>query len=114
MRELAPGGLWREFGDSLSDRRALGGRDCVGATQTDSMCAGEAGEWLAQRAAGEDVIEAERLERVEENDVEVTREAAVLEAIVENNRTRIAVMDSFFSGGDPIAILDVRHAGQRF
>src|SRR3954468_20827665 len=111
MRELAPGGLWREFGDSLSDRRALGGRDCIGATQTDSMCAGEAGEWLAQRAAGEDVVEAERLQRVEQNDVEVTREAAVLEAIVEDNHVRIVITDSVISGRDPIAILDVRHAG---
>src|SRR4051794_32891544 len=108
MRELAPSGLRREFGDSVLDRGALPGRDCVGSAQANSVCAGEAGEWLAECAAGKDVIEAERLERVEENDIEVASEAAVLEAIIEDDHLRIVFTDGIVGRGDPIAVLDVR------
>ena len=71
------------------------------------------GERLAQCAAGEDVFETERLERVEEHDIEIAAQTAVLESIIKEQQLRIEILDSHFGGGDAIAVLYVRNGRQR-
>ena len=62
---------------------ALGRGNRVGAAEADDIGPRQTRERLAERAAGEHVFEAEGLQGVEQHDVEIAGEAAVLEAVVQ-------------------------------
>ena len=76
LREQARG----EIGELWADLFAAGEHDHVGAFEVEGG--------LAPGPAGEDAGDAEGLGGVDEHDVEIAREAAVLEAIIEDEHIR--------------------------
>lgn len=71
----------------------------------DRLGAGNVCEWLPKAAEGEDAA-AERVERVDEDDVEIAVKARVLEAVIEEEEVRMELRfevtaDGIAIGGDP-------------
>ena len=67
---------------------------------------------LAERAAGKDMAEAERLQGVQQDDVQVAGDAAVLEGVVQDDRPALELADRLPGRRHAIGILQVGDAGQ--
>ena len=68
---------------------------------------------LAQRAARKDVAEPERLQGVQQHDVQIAGDAAMLEAVVQYDQFRLERPDGLSRRRHPIGVLHVRHVGQQ-
>ena len=71
-------------------------------------------EGLAQGAARKNVTEAEWLQSVEQDDIQIACQAAVLKAVVEQDQLARVFLDRLPRGGNAIGILQMRHVRQRF
>ena len=76
------------------------------------MCPTQTGERLAQRAAGKHVLEAERFERVEQHDIEIASQPAVLESVIQQQSVADGIPESPLSRSHAIAVLNMRHVRQ--
>ena len=72
MRRFAPGGLRSDLGDTLSNGLSLWLHNCIRATEAHDLRSTQTHERFTQRAAGKNVFKAERLECVQENNIEIT------------------------------------------
>jgi hypothetical protein len=70
-------------------------------------------ERLAQRAARKHMAVAKRLERIEQDNVQVSRQPAMLKTVVENDGVAIEFGNRAFGRGDAIWILYMRHVRER-
>ena len=113
MSNFAPRGLRREPGDSVANRAPFGCSNGIGATEDDDMRPVEILDRLAECSTGKDMLEAERLERVEQYDIQIARQPAVLETVVEQHDVRMIFGDRSSCGCHAISILHVRNARQR-
>jgi len=85
--------------DFASNRSAAFERNEVGAVEKYDVGASEPGDRFAQKTGREDATAAERIERVEEDDVEVALDSAMLKRVVEEQNVDVgARFDE--SGGD--------------
>ena len=82
MHHFAPSGVRRKPRNSLPNCCPLGGRHQIGAAQSNDVGPRQPRGRLAQQAAWKDVFEPERLQCVEENNVEVAGQPTMLEAVV--------------------------------
>src|SRR3954469_24885957 len=112
MGNLTPPSSRRYLRYSASDNFAVGGGDRIGATQADDVGTFQSSKRFAQSAAREDVFETERLQRVEEYDIQVPREPTVLETVVENEEIWPELFDCPPCRRDSVAILDMWHIRQ--
>ena len=71
MRRFAPDRLRSDCGDPLPNGVALRLRNCIRATEAGDLCSTQTDERLTQRAAGKNVVEAERFQGVEQHDIEI-------------------------------------------
>ena len=53
-----------------------------------------------------------RLQRIDDDDIQIAMDAAMLKRIVEQNQLAIEFLDRHLRGGDAIGILNVRHVGE--
>jgi hypothetical protein len=113
MGEFAPASVWRKVGNSATNGFAHRSGYCIGAAEAYDLRSTQSGERFAKRTSREDVIEAEGFESVEEYDIEIASQTAMLEAVVENKKVGFELVDCVSSTGDAIAVLDVRYVGQR-
>ena len=67
---------------------------------------------LAQRAPGKNVIKAKRLHGVEQHDVQIASDPAVLKGVVQEDELAIQLFHGRTSCSHPIGILPLRHVGQ--
>ncbi len=58
------------------------------------------------------MVESKRLQRIEQHDIQVAGQTAVLETVVQQQNVRIEPVDGQSSGRDTVAVLDVRHFGK--
>ena len=96
----------------VANRTALLRRDQLATREQQHVGAAPACERLAQRAAGKHAAEAEGLERVDEHDVEIARQAAMLKGIVEDDQPATKRLDEAARRRHAVAIEHVRHARQ--
>jgi hypothetical protein len=97
---------------SAPDDFSLGGGDRIGAAQADNVGTLQTSKRFAQCAAREDVFETERLQGVEEYDVQVACESTVLETVIENEEIWMELFDCPPRRRNSVAILDMRHIRQ--
>ena len=67
---------------------------------------------LSQQPAGKHVLEPERLQGVEQDDIEVPGDAAVLKAVVEHNQLAAEPLDGL-RAGQAVGVFHVRRLGQK-
>ena len=113
MGAFAPSRAWEPVVGRVANRLALLGRNGVGPAQANDMGTLQAGERLAQRAAGKHVVETERLERIEQHNVQIASQPAVLEAVVQHDDLASKLANCLLSSRYAIGILHVRHVGKR-
>jgi hypothetical protein len=58
------------------------------------------------------MLEAERFQGVEQYDIQISRQAAMLKAVVEKDQLRFQFFDGDSRAGHAIGVLNVRHVGQ--
>ncbi len=58
------------------------------------------------------MAKAERLERIDQHDIQIAMDAPMLKRIVEQNQLAVEFLDRHLRGCDAIGILHVRHVGQ--
>ena len=58
------------------------------------------------------MIEAEGFQGVQQDDIQIADQAAMLETIVEDDQLRFQFLDGDSSGGHAIGVLHVRHVGE--
>ena len=75
--------------DLSANRSATLGGNEVGAVEENDVGASETGERFAEEARRENATAAERIQRVEENDVEVALDSAVLKRVVEEQNVDV-------------------------
>ena len=68
---------------------------------------------LSQQPAGKHVLEPERLQGVEQDDIEVPGDAAVLKAVVEHNQLAAEPLDGLARAGQAVGVFHVRRLGQK-
>jgi hypothetical protein len=107
-----PQSVWREPLDAFTDRVPHFGAEQVGAGEYDHVSARQVRERLAEQAAGQQSFAAERVEAVEQHDVEVAMEAAMLEGVVEQDELRAMLVDRLLGGGMAIAVLEMGNIRQ--
>ena len=88
-------------------------RNRIGAAEADDLCSLQTGEWFAQRAAGKNVFEAERFERVQQNDIQIAAESPVLKSIIQQQQLRVEFTNRLLSRRHAVAVLNMRHVRQR-
>ncbi len=109
---LRPNRHGGEAANSLGDRLPLGLADEVGPGEDNHLGSRKTGQRLAERAAGKDVIEAKWLQGVDQHDVQIAREPAVLKSVVQQNRLGPVPLDRLPGGRHAVPILQMRHLGQ--
>ena len=72
----------------------------------------QSGWRLAQQAARQQVAVAPRGRRVDQHEVEVAAQPAVLKAVVEDEHFAFQLLDGGAGQGDAVGPLQVRHVGQ--
>ena len=110
--QFQPGSARRQPADFLLQRRTLGRIHGIGAGQPDHLGAGESCERLAQQPARQHMSIAKRFERIDQHDIEIPVDPAVLEGIVEHNRLAPQLADGGPGRGHAIGVLEMRHLGQ--
>ena len=106
-----PPGTGLAFG-LLTDRRPLVNIDQVGPGQHDEVSPSQGFQRLPEQASGQDTTQPERLEGIDQDDVEVPSQATMLEAIIEYQDLGLQLLDRDPRGLDPVAILEVRDVGE--
>jgi hypothetical protein len=82
MSRFAPGRFWGNSRDALSNRISLRLRDGIRAAEANDLRPTQTGKRLTQRAAGENVFEAEGFKGVEEYNIQIAAKAPVLKSII--------------------------------
>ena len=98
-----------------ASRRIAGARrlvDQVGPREDDHAGPPQRADRLAEQPAGEEPAQAERVEGVEQDEVEVARQPAMLEAVVEDEQLGLQLLDGDRAPGDPVRVLEVGDVGQ--
>ena len=113
VNRLGTNGLGGMMADRLPNRLALVGFEQVGPAEDHGVCPAKPFDWLAQRAARKHAAETERLQGVEQDDVAIAGEPAMLKAVVEHDRLAAKPGDGFAGGCDAIGIFKMRHVGQQ-
>ena len=98
--------------DDRSNPLPLRRFDQIGPREHDHIGPPQSGERLAQRAAGKDVPEAKRLQRIDDDDIQIAMDAPMLKRVVEQNQLAIEFLDRHLRRRDAVGILNVRHVGQ--
>ena len=88
------------------------GRHQVGPGEADDAGPAQAGRRLSQRAAGKDVAVAQWFEGVEQADIQIAGDAAVLEGVVQHEGLAAEPCDRLPGPGDAVAVLHVGHVGE--
>jgi len=84
----------------------------VGSGEDDSLRPRQSGQRLAQRASGKDVVEPKRLQSIEQNNIQIALQPAVLKTVVQQDHLGMVLL---YGGGGTsytIGILHVRHIRQ--
>ena len=76
------------------------------------MCPCQPFDRFAERTSREDVLKTEWLQGIQQHDIEIAGDAAMLKGVVEHQHPAAKSVDGSPGGGEPIGILHVRHAGQ--
>ena len=108
MPRLDPSGMTGEPLGPVPDRLAVRCGNLVGPREDYQAGPAERSGRLAQEPAGEETAEAEGVGGVEQDDVQVAREPAVLEAVVEDEELRVKLLDRDPGDPDPVGVLEVR------
>ncbi len=112
VADFGPAGLWCVVKRRLADASTIVGRGHVGTGEDDHAGASELVDGFAEHSSGEEVSEAERGGGVEEHDIEVSGNTAVLEGVVEDEHLGVVIVDGRSSGGNPIGILQMGYVGE--
>jgi len=91
---------------------SLVGVDQIGTAQRDHVRPAETRKRLAERTTREHVSVTERLERIDQHDIQVAVKAAVLETVVENHRLALQLFGSSSRSGNAVGILEVGNVRQ--
>ena len=113
MRRFDPEGMGREAANFLGDRLPLGIADQVGPGEDNHLGSRKTGQRLAERAAGKDVIEAKRFQGVDQDNIQIATEPAVLKSVVQQNRLGLVPLDRLPGRRHTVAILQMWHLRQR-
>ncbi len=103
----------RAFGHG-SDCRPLGWGDQIGSREDDDRRAPERTDRLTQQAAREQMLQAERLEGVNQHQVNVVRKPAMLKAVVEHDQLGLDLEHRNSSQRNSVGPLEMRNVGQVF
>src|SRR4051812_35772109 len=90
-----------------ADGRALGDPHQVGPREDHHPRPPKRPDWFAEEPAGEQTTLPEGVECIEQHEVEVTRQPAMLEPIVEDEQLRLELLDRDLGEPDAVAILEV-------
>ncbi len=110
-RDFGDGEVGCEAGDFGAQTGKLVGRDEVGPGDEREVGATQTGAWFAEQAPGEQMPVAPGVERVDQDEIEVPGEAAVLEAIVEDQQLRGEFFAGNAGGGDAVGVLQMGDIG---
>src|SRR5262245_18893739 len=102
-----------ELRNAVANRIPLGCGDYIGTAKANDVGAAETGDRFAKRAAWKNVVEAERFERIEQNDVETAKQPPMLESIVQDNEFTIKLVRRFIGRGDTVRVLHVWYVRER-
>ena len=109
---LGPGGTRCISLNSAAEHLPLIGVKKVSPGEYDCLSAAESAKRLSEHSPRKDVIKAERFQGIQEYDVQIPSDAAVLKCVVQHNHLAIELLDRHLRGLDPVRVLDVRHVGQ--
>ena len=98
--------------DGLAQSLALLGRRLIAACQHNDTGSPQTAWRLAQQAARQQVAVAPRGRRIDQHDIEVARQPAMLKAVVEHQHFALQLLDGGPRQGDAVGPLQVRHVGQ--
>src|SRR5438045_838086 len=93
VSDFQPQGPGRVSLDFVANGPSSLGIEQVGTREGDDVRSRQTADGLAERAAGKDVTEAKRLQGVDQHDVEIAGNAAVLEGVVQNDQLALELVD---------------------
>src|SRR3954469_17960954 len=112
MSQLAPDRIRGELRDAPADRIALRHRDRISSAQADHMRSVEARQRLAECSSRENMFETKWLERVEQHNINLARQAAMLKAIIQYENLRSRFGNRPLGGSNAISVLEMWHTGK--
>lgn len=115
-----PGWLEGDFGNSfvvdpcrqpIFELLVAIGIDLIDSCQDDERGTPECREWFSEQSARQKVSVSERAGGVDQDDVEASSEASVLEPVVEDQYITVVLGDGLSGTGHSVGVLDVRCPG---
>eukprot|EP00913_Durusdinium_trenchii_P035228 g32958.t1 len=97
--------------DDAENLCLLVGGALIGPGEHDQIGAAQAGKGFTKQPARQQPAVTERIERVDQDDVEIAGQSAVLETVVENEHLGIEFVGRVVRRADAIGVLQMRHAG---
>ncbi len=106
--DLDQGSPVGESGQALFEKLAAFAGNQVSSAEYHEVGAGECNGRLAKQSPGEQMVAAERVESVDDDDVEITLKSAMLKSIIQEQQLAVVFSDGLACGLDTIGTLHVR------
>jgi len=109
MCELDPQGSGRELYGLPADFVAVGRADGIGPREAHDVCSRQPLHGFSQQASRQKAAVAERLERIEQHDIEIAGQPPVLKGVVQQQHLVGVLPQCLFGSCDAIGVLQMRY-----
>src|SRR6476620_2980646 len=112
MATFGPGDVWRDSLENSANCCSLNIFYHACARENNDARSPQSVEWLAQCTAGKNMAETKRLQRVHEDDVEISRDTPMLKRVIQENKLSSKFLNGEARSGHAIGILQMGNARQ--